>query len=329
ETPAPTTPAPGAAETARQDAVADALAIAELATAAAADPGSAALAERPELAEVLLAVAATSSRHAEELGGVYTPWTATPTPAPDTSTSSPTTSAPTPGAQDVIDALEQARQRAADDADEAEDGGFARLLASIAASRSVLAADLEARLAGTTLALPTTEEATSGTSADAGPTSSGVQDSALLGLVEAHDALGAAWEVLAARAEDDERARAALVASEHRSTAQALAAALGAAGTDLDPRRTAYALPAELLDPEGDALAGLLPLETRLGVRLAGLVAQADPGSRAALVSALEENAHLLLVLTGAPQALPGVDEDAAPDATSDQPADAGTTTSP
>uniref|UniRef100_UPI003564917E hypothetical protein n=1 Tax=Actinotalea sp. TaxID=1872145 RepID=UPI003564917E len=54
ETPAPTTPAPGAAETARQDAVADALAIADLATAAAADPGSAALAERPELAEVLL-----------------------------------------------------------------------------------------------------------------------------------------------------------------------------------------------------------------------------------------------------------------------------------
>ena len=303
ETPAPTTPTPGPAESARQGAAQDAVALAALA-AAAADPPTAELANPAQVVPALETVATFSARHAEALGGLYAPWTSTPTPS--TTPAPATTAVPTP--TDVVEALRAAAQRAAADADAVQDGGLARLLASVATSRSALATALEASVAGVDLAPATEPAEVTEPAAEGGVT--GVQDSAISGLIEAHDALGAAWEVLAARASGDERARATLIAETHRTRAQDWATALGIDGTDLDPREAAYALPEEVLDPDADAMAGLLPLETRLGERLASLVAQAEPGARATFIDALEHNARLRLQLTGAPEAFPGDGDD-------------------
>lgn len=319
QTPAPTAPSPSATEMARQRAATDAVVLAEMATLAAG--GARADGTGATVVDTLDEVATTSDRHATALGGVYLPWPASPTPTPTAPTASPE---PIPSAGVVVAALRAAAARASDDADTVTDGPLARLLASVAASRTVLADALDARSAGTALALPTsgptdppsaapppapvTASAAPGIGGSRGAVP-GLQDSSLTALLEAEDALGAGWEVLAARSSGQARSRAALVAAEHRARAQAWATLLGVAGTALDPRRDAYALPLQVLDPAGDALAGLLELETRLGDRLAALIAQVEPGARGPFVRALAANALLVLQAAGTTTAFPGLGE--------------------
>ncbi len=314
ETPAPTAPVPGADEVARQAAATDAVAIAELAGRAGGAAGTAGA--DALVVEVLAEVAATSQAHATALGGVYRPWPQEPSASPSPATQTPTPE-PDPTPQDVVAALQDAAGRAGDDADTVTDGPLARLLASVAASRSVLASELEADLAGTALTLPTSAPTAEAATAQAAEPDGvigrvpGVQDSSLTALLKAEDMLGAAWEVLAARSDDDARASAALLASQHRARAQAWAQALGVDATALDPRRDAYALPAEVLDPEGEPSTALVALESELGERLAALVAQAGPGSRGAFVSALRENTLLVRQAGGTGSELPGIGDDA------------------
>ncbi len=302
ETPAPTAPSPGAQETVRQRAATDAVDLAALADAAAGGP------TEPAVLETLTLVAATSRLHADALGGVWTPWTTTPSAADESASPTPSTAPPTPTPDEVALALQAAADRAADDADVVADGGLARLLASISTSRALLAADLTAGLTGSVLVLPT-EAAAEPDAAEAAVPVAGLQDSSVLALLEAEDALGAGWEVLAARSGGDDRARAALVAAGHRDRAQAWAEALDVDGTALDSRSAAYALPAAVLDPDGDATAALLDLEVQLGERLAALVGRADPGARAPLLLALRDNAFLVRRAGGTTPSFPGLAE--------------------
>ncbi len=337
ETPAPTAPSPGAIETVRQRAATDSVTLAAMALLAAG--GARTDGAEATVVATLEEVVTTSDLHATALGGVYQPWPASATPTPSPTTAAPVPE-PVPTVSDVVTALQGAADRASADAGTVADGPLARLLASVATSRTVLADALDARSTGATLALPTVGPTTP-TSADPSPAPSpapttpsgqqtaarppgavpGLQDSSLTALLEAEDELGAGWEVLAARSAGEDRSRAALVATGHRARAQEWATALGVDGTALDPRRDAYALPGPVLDPGGDARTALVDLEARLGARLAGLVAQAEPGSRGPFIQALAANALLVLQAAGTTVAFPGLDEaSGAPAASSPSP---------
>ena len=218
ETPPPSVPVADAAETARQEA---ALAAAELGTQATA---AAATTQDPAVAAALTAVATACDQHDAALGGVWEPWpgagpgaTEPPEPSPTAATTAP---APTP--QEVLADLAAAADSAQAGAI-AQTGELGELLASVAVSRTYLAADLAAALGTevTTLPaepLPVPEPGT------LDPGTSRELDAARYALV-----------VAAARAAGAQRAAAA-------ERADHLAAVAGAVAPEDDRREAAYDL---------------------------------------------------------------------------------------
>jgi len=319
ETPPPTEPVPDAIELARREAVADAdLLIADARDAAAGDPA----------AVLLEAVALASEAHDHALGGVYVPFPdASPSDdaaagqattgepetdvAPSDGASAGTTASPTPSpgpttpptAADVVELATAAALRARTAAEAIEDGPLARLLASIAVSRS-----MHARTIATAAGLPVTSTALT-VPADL---PAGLGGSAISALVQSEDGLGLAWEVVAARSDGPARSSAAARAAMHRTAGQAWATAGGLAGTGLDPRRVAYDLPDAILDPATDpgaVTAALATLESGLAQDYATLVAAAAPGVRGSLIDGLADAATVALGLTGLVPAFPGLPE--------------------
>jgi len=301
ETPPLTAPSADSTEVARQRGATDAEQLADLATAAGTGTS---VSEDEGVLETLAEVTATCTDHLFELGGVYTPWPGAPEPS-----ATRATTAPRATADSVVVELGESAKRAATDADAAESAGLGRLLASIAASRTILAELLAARLDGTELLLATTAPtaAPSGTIAPSDRVA-GIQEPDLLALIAAEDALGAGWEVVAARSEGTAKDQAILVAIDHRNRAQAWAAAMQIDGASLDPRRSAYELPAGVLDPDGDAVAALTTWEVTLADRYAALVAAADPGSRSHLIAGLTATTRRIVQMGAAVGSLPGVD---------------------
>lgn len=261
----PTAPTPGPAEVVRERTVADALALAAGARSAQATADAAS-------AAVLGDVVTFSTAHARQLGGVYDPGLATPTPS---ATAPAVVAAPA----DVLRALRTDAAVALADAAAAPDGATARLLAAVGLSRAELATRLATALhepAAPPTVAPTASAAPTGApSAAATPAPSGTAAAAtavLAPLVLAHDQAGFGLEVIAAKLTGAARQAAAAAAAAHRRAAESWAQRAGIAGTGADPRRAVYALPT--FDAQG---------APALGATLEGAVAQA---ASAALVGA-------------------------------------------
>ncbi|MFS0705099.1 DUF4439 domain-containing protein [Cellulomonas sp. 179-A 9B4 NHS] len=332
ETPPPVEPSPDALEQVRGRTVADALGL-----AADADAVAAGTPDGPART-VLLDVAAFSRQHADAAGGVYD--SGLPDPEPSASTAPPP--APAADAAALVAELADDAATAAADADEVVDGPLARLVASVATSRAELAdrladatglprpepagsaddpagtpdagtPDAGASDAGTTgsdAPVPgTTGTASPTADADAGSTAAlGADAAALAAVALAHDEAGFAHEVVAARRSDDARAQSRAEAARHRAAGNRWAVAAGVAGRPADPRRSAYALPADLDDPAVvDDL--LRRLESGVADAYAAATASAAPGERGPLLAGLRE-AHAAAGARGAaPVPFPGVPE--------------------
>ncbi len=138
----------------------------------------------------------------------------------------------------------------------------------------------------------------------------GLSAVALEPAIASEDALGLAWEVVAARSSGAARTAAATIAAEHRARAATWAAATEVAGTGLDPRRASYDLPETVLDPNADPadrLAAVAGLEDELGALWLDLVVAAAPGARTPLIDAFAAAAQHSAHLTGTVPALPGI----------------------
>lgn len=325
ETPAPTEPSPDAHEVVRRAAVEDALTVAEL-----ADDVAPAVAD-PAVRALLDETAGFARQHVDALGGVYdsglprpgeTPGT-TSEPSVEVTTTPPsgvdattgtttdpgstapagpdaeggTTAAP-PTTDDVVTALVGAAQRTRASADATRDTGLARLLASVATSEHVSAQRLAAATGSDAAADLTADPPV----VESAPSGVGATD--LATLVAAEDAAGYAYEVRAAQADGDVRAAAVARAAQHRTRAEAWALAAGTDGTDQDPRRVAYDVPA------GEDTATLARrLETELAQSYASLVATAAPASREAALALLTDSWQSALAWGAAPVAFPGLPE--------------------
>lgn len=319
ETPPPVEPSPDAVEVVRGRTVDDALGLAQdartLLDAAPAEPVS----------TVLSDVAAFGELHAEQLGGVYDSGLPEPTPSP--SVSPPDEPAPT--AESVLAELAEDAATALADADAVPDGPLARLVGSVATART----DLAARLA-TALGLPAPEIAlrtgdegppaagddqpptpsgtpSSGTTTDEDPAPAGLDRADLDALTLAHDEAGYALEVVAAKLDGDQRALARQTAGTHRDAAERWATAAGTSGQLDDPRRVAYALPAGLDDPTV-ATGVARGVESAVADTYATLVASADPGARAALLTGLADATRQARTWGATAVAFPGMPELAA-----------------
>jgi hypothetical protein len=306
ETPPPTEPVPDAQETLRRVAVDGALEVRGLAEAAATSSGL-----DPSVLDVLATTATFADEHVTQLGGVYDSGLPDPEPAPDASPSeasdeptAPTTASPA----EVVEALAASATAIRDAADESEDGPFARLAASVAASQDASARRLAAAT-GTPLPpdLPTPagvlvpEEAPSGLGA-----------STLATIIEAEDAAGYAYELRAALADGELRQAALDRAVLHRARAEAWAQAAGTAGGAQDPRRVAYTVPTDVPTPELAA-----SLETSLAQSYAALVGEAGAGTRLPLVDLMMEADHSAIGWGAPVGAFPGLPEQAPPAETS------------
>lgn len=280
ETDPPAPLVPDATESARQHAVADALALAALADVAARTA--------PEpVAAALTTVATTSRAHVDALGGVYVPTPgASPTPSPTPTPGATPPAAATAEPADVLARLEAAAATARDDAADVPDAALARLLASVATSRTLLG-DLLARAAGV-------ERVPHEPFAVPEEVPDGVPASLLTTLVVSEDAAGAAWEVVAARSTDAARTLAAERGAEHRARADAWARLADVAGTGLDPRRAGYDLPDDLVAAAdaAEATAAVRALERDLAATYSAAVAAASVDGRAPLVAALVDAAR-------------------------------------
>ena len=228
ETPPPEVPEAGVEEEVRQRAALTATAIHEAASAALADP-SAQGASGADLRTALLAAEAAATVHHQALGGMWEPWpgagpeaTAYPTDGvtngSGTTTAPPAAGSPSPG--ELLDLLEggarEARQAAL-----AHPGDLGRLLASLAISRTFLAADLAAAL-----------------SAPAEPLSAEPLSEPAPGTIDpatsrAVDGARYAMEIVAARSSDEQRDTARARAAHLLRVAEAVA-------PEHDTREVAY-----------------------------------------------------------------------------------------
>ncbi|WP_199423810.1 DUF4439 domain-containing protein [Actinotalea solisilvae] len=316
ETPAPQAPEPDAVETVRQRATADALALQVLADSLAASGAEAGLAAAAGT------VAAASTAHLDALGGLYVAFPdataapdasdasdATVDPDPAASPGPTATTVPSPVTPDALVALlDSSAASARADAAAVEDGDLARLLASVTVARTQLADSVAALAALDPASRPALEPA------PLAGLPAGVDPADVADVVQSEDALGFAWEVVAARRVGDERSAAAARARSHREHAETWAVAAEVAATDSDPRRVAYALPPTVLDAAADpaaTAAELAALEVSLVASYAGLVAQADAGERTPLVDAMLTAARSATALTGQTPAFPGLPEHA------------------
>ena len=311
-TPPPAPLVPDQLEEVRQRVSADALALEVLAGRAAEQQVDEGVRAVVNLART------TSAAHLEVLGGIYdpTPRAADGTPvvpeddaADDAASSTPSVSA-TPAvpatAQGLVDLLIETAASARADAAAVPDGPMARLLASVAVSR-VLLADAVVRATGAEPppGLAPTEPLEP-------PTTTGLPPAAVAAVVQSQDALGLAWEVVAGRSADEARSHAAQRAVLHRARAEAWAAAAGIENTGVDPRRSWYDLPPELTTAGSDlavAQATLAALEGALAADYASLIAAADEGTRSPLVDALLAASREQVALGGTLPTFPGLPE--------------------
>lgn len=287
----PPLPVPDAVEVVRDRTASDAVTIAETAEQAIATSPDA-------VADLLASLAAASAAHAEALGGPYTPFPDLP---PD---AEPTATAPPPlGVDELVELITTSATAALADADATEDAPLARLVAVIGLSR-LLHADAITAAAGDPV--PPPDVAVPELVPD------GVTGQQVSVLVHSEDALGLAWEVLAARFTDAERRAAADRATVHRLRAQDWALAAGIAGTGQDPRRSTYALPAELTDPDAgvvDLLAVTAVLEAELAAGYLGAAGEAAPGGRTALLELALDCLRAAAVPGSEPPTFPGTAE--------------------
>ncbi|MDQ0423831.1 DUF4439 domain-containing protein [Cellulomonas iranensis] len=310
ETPPPAEPTPDATEQVRARTVGDALALASAAAALSAQGVDEAV--RPVLDDV----AAFSTRHVEELGGVYESGlpdpspTATPTPAPELPEDVAT----------LLTALSADADAATRDADAVPDGALARLVGSVAVARDALTDRLAAAAglprpdrapatdddaepaAAPDASAPTTDAPDDATS----PAPDGAPEAAAVAL--AHDEAAWTFTVLAARSADDRRAALLAAAARHEAASDRWATAAGVAGRPTDPRRAAYALPAALDDP---AVADALPrtLEQAVADACAAAVATAAPGARGDALTCLREATSAATAAGAAVVPFPGMAE--------------------
>lgn len=194
----------------------------------------------------------------------------------------------------VLALLDATERRARERLPEPDDAGLARLVAQVATAQGLEARSL-ARAAGSTAprtvvrlpaAVPTT-------------TPAGASAARLSTVVASEDAAGYALEVLAARSTGETRTALLARAAVHRDRAERWALTTGVEGTDEDPRRSAYALPAKL---EGLPAA----LETTLTADYAALLDDLEPPGRTAVADLLTDSAHAAVTAGAKPSALPG-----------------------
>jgi len=305
----PTAPTPGHAEVVRERTVADALALAAAARSAQATADAAS-------AAVLGDVVTFSAAHARQLGGVYDPGLATPTPA---TTATPVVATPT----DVLRALRADAGVALADAAAATDGATARLLAAVGVSRTELATRLATTLheptapptAGATpapnaspvaSAAPTaaTSPAPSAAASPAPSGSTAAATAVLAPLVLAHDQAGFGLEVIAAKLSGAARQEAVAAAAAHRHAAESWARRAGIAGTPADPRRAVYALPT--FDAAG-APALAATLEAGVAQAASAALVDASLDTRGSLVDELLAAQAAAAAWGAAPTAFPGI----------------------
>lgn len=306
-------PSPGPVEQARARTVADAVALADAASALAPTADD-------TLSPVLADIATFSTAHVDALGGVYDSGLPTPNSA---TTPSP---APVPTAPELLDQLAAATTTAATGTDQVDDPNLARLLGSVATARGELTARLAAALG---VEAPSTAPASSDTDqAEATPSSTAPSSTApsdaatssptaVTGLALAHDQAGYAFEVIAAQAPvetvadpasttSDLRTTAQASAEYHRAQATAWAQVGGFDGTTADPRRVQYQLPGNLDDPT-TAYALAVSLEQAVAQAASAALAQAAPGSRADLLADLRSSSAAATGWGADPEALPGL----------------------
>ncbi|WP_456845183.1 DUF4439 domain-containing protein [Cellulomonas sp. P5_C6] len=296
ETPPPVEPSPDAVEQVRARTVADSLALAEAATAAALLPDGAV----DPVAPVLADVTGFSGQHAEQLGGVYVSGLPSPTESPS---STPTTSTAT--VAEVLDELATATRTALADADAVTDGPLARLVASVATSRGELATRL-AHATGAEVPSLVPDAAASPSPSPTGVDGVTTEEAGTLALV--HDQAGYGFEVIAAKLSGDQRTAASSSSAAHRARSEDWAGAAGIDGTAQDPRRASYTLPAGLDDP-AVATALARTLETSVADAYADAVAQAAPGSRAPLIDGLRAATDAAAAWGATPVPFPGLPE--------------------
>ncbi|HEY0215194.1 MAG TPA: DUF4439 domain-containing protein [Cellulomonas sp.] len=327
ETADPAEPVPDTAELVRRDAVEDAVALDAAAQTASVGAPEAVLG-------VLTLVSGTATEQVTLLGGVYDSGLpeATPTASTTRGASGGGTDA-VASPSDVLVLLAGATADARTGALEAEDGGLARLLASVAASRAQLstrlagalgvdapAVDTSAPAASTTTggaadgsgsgdgstASPTTATSPGGSTSPAA--GAGLTRSTQLALAAAEDQAGYGFEVAAARLADTDRAAAVASAGVHRALGDTWAAQAGVVGTADDPRRVTYALGADLSTTAAvRTFCG--GLESALATAYADALVGSTAGSdaRTALVDALRQAAVAALAWDATPTATPGL----------------------
>ncbi|OZB49198.1 MAG: hypothetical protein B7X40_05670 [Cellulomonas sp. 14-74-6] len=311
-TPAATEPTRSAAELLRSRAVDDARTLEQTAHAARGTAAGTAAAVAPVLDDVV----AFSTRHAAELGGVYSSGLH---PSGST-TATPTATAPPSTPADVLAVLVSSAADALGTAESVPDGGMARLLAAIGTSRAQLASRLATALglpapavtpkagAAAPTAAPTqsTSSPTPSPSAATSRSASGLGPADLDALTVVHDQAGYGLEVVAAKLEGAARARALAAARAHRAAAEAWAVRAGTAATARDPRRAAYTLPTGLRDA-ATATTLARTLEEAVARADAAMVAAAPAGQRAGLIGDLRTAADAVVAWGGAPDPLPGL----------------------
>ena len=308
ETPPPAEPVPDALEVVRRTAVSDSLLVAHQAQAVAETV------RRERLRAELERVADDALAQADELGGEYD--SGLEESAGSTSAdASPSHEARTP--QDVVLTLVDAAARSRAAAGTTADGPLARLLASIGASQTVSAtrlarmtrsagpAALEPQIpvpdrqdgAGSQGADDEPSPAASGPSAPTSPSPAsgevtvapeGLTGANLSALIASEDAAGYALQVRAARADSEQRERLLARSTVHRDRSQAWAELAGTAGTDQDPRRVAYQVPAPEEVGHRELARGL---EADLAVDYASVVGTSVADTRTVLVDLLVDAA--------------------------------------
>ncbi|WP_250447385.1 DUF4439 domain-containing protein, partial [Actinotalea sp. C106] len=194
--------------------------------------------------------------------------------------------------EDLTALLAQTAATARDDVLDVEDGDLARLLASIATSRLLLAEALAEATPSTQAPPSGTEELEPFTIPEELP--SGLTAADVTVLVRSEDAAGYAWEVLAARSSEAARSTAARRAALHRQRAEAWAQTGALSGTGIDPRRNVYTLPETLTATEDltAARAALGEVEEGLTRTYATLVATVGLEDRSAMLAGLTDAAR-------------------------------------
>ena len=313
------TPTPGPDELARRQAVEDAGRLLAACTAAATT--------RPDLAGLLDSLALQHSEHLVSLG---VPELQTPSPVPTTEapTSATATATATAGASsepgvDPVAALAadlgSAATRALDDAD-GTSAGLARLLAMIAACRSVQTHQL-ASASGTAVPAPDpAPDAATGPATGPGAVPSQAPSAAatspavrlsgdavasLQAAVDGEHAAAYGYGVLAARLAADQRARALEDLVGHQRVADDLGRWLAAAGADVPAAAPGYELPAPVTDA-GQAVALAAHLEASLAVTDADLVAASNGPLRSVAARLLVARALATYGWSGVGTAFPG-----------------------